>query len=226
MAKFTGAEYSDISKPENNEYSQLVDKRIFDNELFKNARKDQKLYIISQLKYAIDSDDIRKIFFSNRVMKTGNFDPDEVEKDFENFMKTAQSAIVFYGTEIDEFRQREAVRKELAEEIIKIIKPFGDYNDLEDHNDLINIIMEDLRAPYYENLFNTYLNSKTEADKNELIKTICADQIRELEELRVYSDSTQKMAELSSNLSRIYQQIPRNINEFLKKKTHKFIFLR
>lgn len=193
LTSFKGNKYEDNLK--------LVDERVDQSLIYKAATNDQKLFILNEIDEALSNNDFKKIFINSRTISTDNMFAKHLgtglDKTADAFEFTAQSALTYYETKTefknkDRFQQREKIRNAIADDVIKDLS----LNiSSEDKIALKQIIAEDLRAPYYQELF---LDKKliTEADlKNEpLKKAIIEDQLAELKALGIESVShTPKM---------------------------------
>lgn len=167
-ARFEGQTY---------EYLVNLTSGAFTDPIFESSTQDQILAIINRLEIGlkrsvfVKRSDFEKIFLNPRVLATEDLAV-VCKTFFENFTITANSFIdhykKVYGQDcLKEFTARENIRQQIAVKVIAELKL---------PNEFLEIIIEDLRAPYYQIYFkNKTQISKDDADNSELLKAIIAD---------------------------------------------------
>ncbi len=172
-----------------------TDARVGQSKLYHDTSDDQVLYIISEIQKASNSGEFKEIFLNPRIYETSEIRTNEMEGLANNFNLTAQSAITYFSEKakskedntLESFRKREEWRGLLVDIIINELAIDGDEQE---KKDLKEIIMEDLRAPYYKHLFvNKKMISKEDLDNSALINAIVRDQIKELKALGIKSNA-------------------------------------
>lgn len=158
-------------------------------EIYKYKKDEQIIFIVNEIKRALDNGDFDKIFDNVRIKETlssvasiSDFDVASIAKMSKNFRETVESALKYFkDIDLDRFTEREALRKKIAEKVLEL----ANFNP-EDQKQIKRNIIEDLRGPYYEDLFINK-NNITEDDINnhDLIKHILEDQIKEFEALAI-----------------------------------------
>ena len=167
-----------------------VDPAVKTSELFSNTKRDQQLFIINKTEKSLDNNEFDRIFVNSRTLPSFNNNENvkKISKKYiSNFRETANSAIAYfekkYPGELKKFEDREKIRSKLADEVIARLAL--DIND-DEKNALKEIIMEDLRGPYYDNCCEI---SENELTDDVLINTIVQDQAAELKALGIASMS-------------------------------------
>lgn len=167
------------------------------DKLFVHKLHDQRLFILSQIAGALHVDesglcDFDRIFLNPRVTLTPCL-ADKCKIWCDNLKKTALSIIEHYKSAYGKdflvhFNAREKMRSELADKVIAFLN-----NASIDAQALKDIIMEDLRGPYYVSyLTGNEFCDRDARDNPRLFNAIVADVAKEfnLVDLNCFDEST------------------------------------
>lgn len=125
---------------------------ITEDTLFQSRTLDQELYTVYKLSKALEGKNspIDQIFLNSRVIQTPSLKTNNLVW-LNKFKRSANSLIGYYKTKhgedcLDRFVTREAIRLNIANIVIASLEI-----NPKDKEALKEVIMEDLRGPYYEN---------------------------------------------------------------------------
>lgn len=180
----------DLTNFNGSNYYQLhgrLDDNILEDKLFKTQTSEQALFLIYAISVCLTLDTdgkciFDKIFENSRVSNTRYLN-EITATSCKNIKKSANSIINHYKntlgeTVLSQFAEREKVRSHLADNIIHQLELNG---MLFDAAKVKNVLMEDLRAPYYTSFFHEPLISQSDVNENPpLIQRLFDDLTNEL----------------------------------------------
>lgn len=143
LARFNGDDYSTL----------LETHTVYKNDLFSSRKQDQELAVLYEIAQSLESldgqCDFERIFYNSSVEATSAFSKNLCGEWCKNLMSTATSMLKHYQKKygkdyLAEFCAREKIRTSIADSVIK---------KLEAPKDIKEIIIEDLRGPYYIDCF-------------------------------------------------------------------------
>lgn len=178
--RFMGESYQDLAK-------QLL-YYFMDDFLYKSRMMDQVIFVVYQIAQALVTDsnsqcDFDRIFSNTRVNATHQFSISPDERCV-NVKKTATSIVEHYQhlhgkTVLEDFSKREVVRQRIACQVMEQVPCNESTHDFEA---IKNVIIEDLRGPYYRNLLSDQskqLICTGDIDNTKLLNAILTDVVEE-----------------------------------------------
>lgn len=176
---------------------------IIRSDIFNHTLTDQKLAIIDEISKIIEKKEespiLEQIFLSARVLNSNlSYDYNALTQMAHDLKETGAS-IVSYFTKDDPavlagYRRREEIRASIADEVIEKLMLATKKPEKIDKEALKAIIIEDLRAPYYQTLYKQDRLGKADVGNNNLINAIMNDQVQELIALELLSQEEVKSA--------------------------------
>lgn len=166
-------------------YQQLykyVEEELMEDELFQACTLDQELVIIHKIQQSLAVGDKKsctfdKIFLSERVKAT-DYLSEKCEEKLINFKKSAMSMLAHYQkkhgeTYLELFLAREKIREKIVDAVLHAFDM-----DLHSFMKIKNIIVEDLRAPYYKIYFHDKNAISHDDLTNSILKEVIIEDIR------------------------------------------------
>lgn len=155
--------------------------------IFKSVCLDQELFIISRLQQGLTPDkngicDFDRIFQNSRVIATPEVAANQLRKSV-NLKMRAENIINLYLHDhpgcIQKFSRREAIRQQIADRILEDFNISGDH----ERDAMMDIIIEDLRGPYYTEYFQLSELSQKDVKNEKLLAAIRQDISKEFPEI-------------------------------------------
>lgn len=205
-----------------------VKRQLFENRITGGALDEQRLFILNGIDKAIRKDKkgnlpLKNIFLNQRIDNSGILDrnttpkqrEDQVKEQIKNLQKTGESILLYYTDnnlkKLKSFRKREKIREKIADAVIQKLLKISP-NIQYEKEALKEIILEDLRAPYYRHFFKNNDNISTLDQENPaLVNAIVTDQIEELKALNILTQY-----DLSQYETKAFRNVVDGLIKYLK----------